>query len=132
MLVQGGTFARISAGRRPETYCIIMMVLDTLNDALWKLLDITYLEFGGVLWYQTVGIPPGTKCVGYIPTGTMHIVASMYRFTYEIESLRGLVNEGDHDLAKQYQRVFVLEYRVLVSYDNYNRRYTLKAVLSSI
>jgi len=97
MLKQDGTFEWIAAGRRSETDREMMMSLDKFKSMLNKLVDNTYLKFGGELWHQTVGIPMGTNCAGYI--------ANLYCFTYEIEFLRRTVNEGNYDLAKQLLRV---------------------------
>ena len=58
------------------------------------LVERTYVEFGGKLWRQTVGIPMGTNCAGFI--------ANLYCFTYEFAFLKRLVNHEDWDTAARF------------------------------
>jgi hypothetical protein len=56
------------------------------------LVDHTFVEFGGSIWQQSIGLPLGTQCAGQL--------ANTYCFTYEFQFLRRLIQAGKRDFAK--------------------------------
>ncbi|KAK3283694.1 hypothetical protein CYMTET_8621 [Cymbomonas tetramitiformis] len=75
-----------SEGRLVELFC--------------GLVDGTFVEFGGVIYRQIVGIPMGTSCAGFI--------ANLYCFTYELAFMRRLVEAGNFHDAHRF--LFVCRY----------------------
>ena len=73
------------------------------------LVDNIYARFGGRLFQQMVGIPVGTNCAP--------LLADLFLYSYENESLDKLVKEGKRKLARK----FNLSYRYiddLISFNN--------------
>ncbi|KAK3241599.1 hypothetical protein CYMTET_48646 [Cymbomonas tetramitiformis] len=75
-----------SEGRLVELFC--------------GLVDGTFVEFGGVIYRQIVGIPMGTSCAGFI--------ANLYCFTYELAFMHKLVEAGNFHDAHRF--LFVCRY----------------------
>ena len=58
------------------------------------LIDNIYVEFGGVLFQQTVGIPMGTNCAP--------LLADVFLYSYEAEFIQKLLKRGDKKLASSF------------------------------
>ena len=73
------------------------------------LVDNIYVRFGGQLFRQMVGIPMGTNCAP--------LLADLFLYSHENESLDKLIKEGKRKLARK----FNLSYRYiddLISFNN--------------
>ena len=57
------------------------------------LVDNIYVRFGGQLFRQMVGIPLGTNCAP--------LLADLFLYSYENESLDKLIKEGKRKLARK-------------------------------
>jgi len=55
------------------------------------LIDNIFVEFGGELFQQTVGIPMGTNCAP--------LLADLFLYSYEAEFIQRLLKQGDKKLA---------------------------------
>ena len=62
------------------------------------LVDNIYVEFGGKIFQQTIGIPMGTNCAP--------LLADLFLFSYEAEFVEELVKSGHRDLAKAFNFTF--------------------------
>ena len=61
-----------------------------VTDALMYLLDNIYIRFGSKLYRQNEGNPMGTNCVP--------LVADLFLFCYERDSMKSLAKEKRYDL----------------------------------
>ena len=74
------------------------------------LVDNIYVRFGGQLSRQMVGIPMGTNCAP--------LLADLFLYSYENESLDKLIKEGKRKLAKKLN----LSYRYIDDLISFNNR----------
>ena len=51
------------------------------------LIDNIFVEFGGLVFQQTIGIPMGTNCAP--------LLADLFLYSYEAEFIQGLVQKGE-------------------------------------
>ena len=51
------------------------------------LIDNKFVEFGGLVFQQTIEIPMGTNCV--------HLLADLFLYSNEAEFIQGLVQKGE-------------------------------------
>ena len=58
------------------------------------LIDNIFVEFGGQVFQQTVGIPMGTNCAP--------LLADLYLYSYEAEFIQGLLKRGNKKLAQSF------------------------------
>ena len=58
------------------------------------LIDNIFVEFGGRLFQQTIGIPMGTNCA--------LLLADLFLFWYEVEFVQSLLKAGKKHLAQQF------------------------------
>ena len=72
------------------------------------LVDNIYVRFGGQLFRQTVGILMGTNCAP--------LLADLFLYSYENESLYKLIKEGKRKLARK----FNLSYRYIDELISFN------------
>ena len=63
-------------------------------DALSFLLDNIYIRFGTKLYRQIVGIPIGTNCAP--------LVAGLFLFCYERDSMKNLSSDNQADVIKEF------------------------------
>ena len=56
--------------------------------------DIIFVEFGGRIFQQTVGIPMGTNCAP--------LLADLFLYSYEAEFVQSLLQAGKKQLAQQF------------------------------
>ena len=62
------------------------------------LVDNIFVEFGGKIFQQTVGIPMGTNCAP--------LLADLFLCSYEAEFIEGLIRTGNKNLAKSFNFTF--------------------------
>ena len=62
------------------------------------LIDNIFVQFGGRLFQQTVGIPMGTNCAP--------LLADLFLYSYEADFLDGLIKNKDKKLAKSFNFSF--------------------------
>ena len=58
------------------------------------LIDNIFVEFGGRIFQQTIGIPIGTNCAP--------LLASLFLYSYEAEFVQSLLQAGKKHLAQQF------------------------------
>jgi hypothetical protein len=64
----------------------MMFTLRECLQMLSVLVNNTYAQFGGHIWYQRIGLPMGTNCAGFL--------SNVYLFFYELEFLRKAIEIG--------------------------------------
>ena len=69
------------------------------------LIDNIYVEFGGVIFQQTIGIPMGTNCAP--------LLADLFLYTYEAEFIQNLIARKQKNIAQSFN--FTYRYRVRAS-----------------
>jgi hypothetical protein len=62
------------------------------------LIDNIFVECGGQIFQQTVGIPMGTNCAP--------LLADLFLYSYEAEFIQNLLKSGEKKLAKQFNLTF--------------------------
>jgi hypothetical protein len=62
------------------------------------LIDNIFVEFGGQVFQQIVGIPMGTICAT--------LLADLFLYSYEAEFIQGLQRSGDKHLAQCFNFTF--------------------------
>jgi len=70
---------------------------DEFNNMVNFLIDV-FVEFGGRLYQQTIGIPMGTNCAP--------LLADLFLYTYEAEFMQQLLHQGDKTVAKSFNYTF--------------------------
>ena len=63
------------------------------------LIDNIFVECGGIIFQQVIGIPMGTNCAP--------LLADLFLYSYEAEFIQTLINSGKRHLAK----IFCFTYR---------------------
>ena len=58
------------------------------------LIDNIFVEFGGRIFQQTIGIPMGTNCA--------QLLADLFLYSYEAEFVQSLLQSGKKHLAQQF------------------------------
>ena len=71
---------------------------DEIIQMIEFLVDNIFVEFGGKIFQQTIGIPMGTNCAP--------LLADLFLFTYEAEFIEELIKSGQKDLAKSFSYTF--------------------------
>ena len=61
---------------------------------LQYLIDNVFVEFGGRIFQETVGIPMGTNCAP--------LLAGLFLYSYEVEFVQSLLQAGKKHLAQQF------------------------------
>ena len=84
------------------------------------LIDNIFVDFGGRIFQQTIGIPMGTNCAP--------LLADLFLYSYEAEFIQNLIKEGNRTLAKMFNLTFryiddVLSLNNKVFSDNLHRIY---------
>ena len=62
------------------------------------LIDNIFVEFGGLVFQQTIGITMGTSCAP--------LLADFFLYSYEAEFIQGLVQKGEKKLAQSFNFTF--------------------------
>ena len=62
------------------------------------LIDNIYVEFGGQIFQQVIGIPMGTNCAP--------LLADLFLYTYEAEFIQNLIKSGLKNTAKNFNFTF--------------------------
>lgn len=62
------------------------------------LIDNIFVEFGGRIFQQTIGIPMGTNCAP--------LLADLFLYSYEAEFIQGLMQKGEKKLAQSFNFTF--------------------------
>ena len=62
------------------------------------LIDNIFVNFGGRIFQQTIGIPMGTNCAP--------LLADLFLYSYEAEFLQNLIKQGNRTLAKMFNLTF--------------------------
>ena len=62
------------------------------------LIDNIFVEFGGRIFQQTIGIPMGTNCAP--------LLADLFLYSYEAEFINGLMQKGEKKLAQSFNFSF--------------------------
>ena len=62
------------------------------------LTDNMFVEFGGLVFQQTIGIPMGTNCAP--------LLADLFLYSYEAEFIPGLLQKGEMNLAQSFNLTF--------------------------
>ena len=57
-------------------------------------IDNIFVEFGGRIFQQTIGIPMGTNCAP--------LLADLFLYSYEVEFVQSLLQAGKKRLAQQF------------------------------
>ena len=62
------------------------------------LIDNIFVEFGGLVFQQTIGIPMGTKCAP--------LLADLILYSFKVEFIKGLVQKGEKKIAQSFNFTF--------------------------
>ena len=62
------------------------------------LIDNSFVEFGGRICQQTIGIPMGTNCAP--------LLANLFLYSYEAEFVQSLLQAGKKHLAQQFNFIY--------------------------
>ena len=62
------------------------------------LIDNIYVEFGGQVFQQTIGIPMGTNCAP--------LLADLFLYWYEAKFIQGLLQKKEKKLAQSFNYSF--------------------------
>ena len=90
-----GSFAWLNSQRTVMKGEMILSV-ENLPEMIDALIDNMFVQFGETIYQQTVGVPMGTNCAGFL--------ANLYCFTYELDFMERLVSNGRFELALSFQR----------------------------
>ena len=71
---------------------------DDIINMLNFLIDNIFVEYGGVIFQQTIGIPMGTNCAP--------LLADLFLYTYEAEFIQTLVKSKKKKLAQSFNLTF--------------------------
>ena len=71
---------------------------DDITRMIDFLIDNIFVEFGGRIFQQTIGIPMGTNCAP--------LLADLFLYSYEAEFIQNLIKEGNRTLAKMFNLTF--------------------------
>ena len=71
---------------------------DDITSMIDFLIDNIFVDFGGRIFQQTIGIPMGTNCAP--------LLADLFLYSYEAEFIQSLVKEGNRTLAKMFNLTF--------------------------
>ena len=69
-----------------------------LIEAIYFIIDNSYITFQSYIYRQTIGIPMGTNCAPHL--------ANIYLHVYEYKYLGKLIREGKHEEAKKLSNVY--------------------------
>ena len=78
-----------------------MYTADNISKMIEFLIDNIFVQFGGRLFHQVIGIPMGTSCAP--------LLADLFLYSYESEFLDNMIRSGHRRLA----RLFNLCYRYI-------------------
>ena len=78
--------------------CIQKYTEDDIIKMLNFLIDNIFVEFGGQIFQQSVGIPMGTNCAP--------LLADLFLYSYEAEFIQTLTKNGDKKLARFFNFTF--------------------------
>ena len=94
-------FSMLSLATKTHTsFGITLMSHKKYSDAdvikmLEYLIDNIFVEFGGRIFQQTIGIPMGTNCGA-------PLLADLFLYSYEAEFVQSLLQAGKKHLAQQF------------------------------
>ena len=71
---------------------------DNIINMLNFLIDNIFVEYGGIIFQQTIGIPMGTNCAP--------LLADLFLYTYEAEFIQKLVKSKKKNLAQSFNFTF--------------------------
>ena len=74
-----------------ETTCILQI---TFCKMIEFLIDNIFVQFGGCLFHQVIGIPIGTNCAP--------LLADLFLYSYENEFLDNMIRSGHRRLARSF------------------------------
>jgi hypothetical protein len=74
----------------------MILSVENLPEMIDALIDSMFVQFGETIYQQTVGVPMGTNCAGFL--------ANLYCFTYELEFMERLISQGHFEVALSFQR----------------------------
>ena len=75
----------------PQKYSDVIKMLEYLIDNI-------FVEFGGRIFQQTIGIPMGTNCAP--------LLADLFLYSYEAEFVQSLLQAGKKNLAQQFNFIY--------------------------
>ena len=71
---------------------------DDITSMIDFLIDNIFVDFGGRIFQQTIGIPMGTNCAP--------LLADLFLYSYEADFIQNLIKEGNRNLAKKFNLTF--------------------------
>jgi hypothetical protein len=71
---------------------------DDIVNMINFLIDNIYVEFGGLIFQQVVGIPMGTNCAP--------LLADLFLYSYEADFIQSLITSGQKNLARSFNFSF--------------------------
>ena len=71
-----------------------MVVVTTCILQITFLIDNIFVQFGGHLFRQVIGIPMGTSCAP--------LLADLFLYSYENEFIDNMIKSGDRRLARSF------------------------------
>ena len=71
---------------------------DDITSMIDFLIDNIFVDFGGRIFQQTIGIPMGTNCAP--------LLADLFLYSYEAEFVQNLIKQGNRTLAKMFNLTF--------------------------
>ena len=71
---------------------------DDITRMIDFLIDNIFVNFGGRIFQQTIGIPMGTNCAP--------LLADLFLYSYEAEFVQSLIKQGERALAKKFNLTF--------------------------
>jgi hypothetical protein len=93
---EDGHYEWVNSRRTVEPGREFLFSAETLACMIDTLVERMFVQFGGVVYRQKVGVPMGTNCAGFL--------ANLYCFTYELNFMERLVKTGQFDMARSFQR----------------------------
>jgi len=87
-------FVNTTCTVKEHTNCKTKYTEDEIVDIINFLIDNIFIEYGGRIFQQTVGIPMGTNCAP--------LLADLFLHTYEAGFVQELLRKGEKTLAQSF------------------------------
>ena len=83
---------------KTNSSCKVKYTEDDIISMVNFLIDNIFVQFGGQIYQQTIGIPMGTNCAP--------LLADLFLYTYEAEFIQNLIQQGDKTTARAFNNTF--------------------------
>ena len=83
---------------KDNSSCKVKYTEDDIISMINFLIDNIFVQFGGRIYQQTIGIPMGTNCAP--------LLADLFLYTYEAEFIQNLIKQGEKTTARSFNYTF--------------------------